>query len=96
MKIDSIDLVQKSLVDGASLIDVRELDEWKKGHIEKAKSCPLSLIEKGERFGLSKENTLLIHCRSGGRAQSAQKILDKEGYKVKAVTLSFDELKKHI
>ena len=84
--------VQKKLAEGAILIDVREKDEWDKSHLQEALFCPLSALEKGSRFALTKDSTYLIHCARGGRAQVAQKLLERDGFNVVAVVMTFEEL----
>ncbi len=85
--------VQERLSLGEILVDIREKDEWEKGHLPEALFCPLSSLEKGNRFSLNKQQSYLLHCARGGRAQIAQKLLEEDGYKVVAVVLKFEELR---
>lgn len=70
------------LADGsARVIDVREQDEWDAGHIDGATLIPLTEFE--DRFARElpdKEAYLLIHCRSGGRSETATRFLQEKGY----------------
>ncbi|UUZ90766.1 rhodanese-like domain-containing protein [Paenibacillus sp. P25] len=61
------------------LIDVRELGEFKGGHIQGAKNIPLSQLNR--RLGeIPKDRDLLLYCRSGMRSKSAARILMKNGF----------------
>lgn len=65
----------------AKLIDVRELDEFKEGHIESAVSVPLSdfIIRTREELK-DKNQALLVYCQSGKRSALAASILETMGY----------------
>lgn len=61
------------------LIDVRQPDEFRSGHIPGARLIPLG--ELGRRLNeLSKEREIVCVCASGSRSRSATKMLIKEGY----------------
>lgn len=65
-----------------AVIDVREHDEYGKGHIEGAVNIPLSQIK--EHIGsldAYKNNQLLVVCQDGSRSASAGKIIAKAGFK---------------
>ncbi|WP_394752434.1 rhodanese-like domain-containing protein [Crenothrix sp.] len=63
------------------IIDVREPDEFIKGHIEGAVSKPLSsLTEQLPTLDKYKKATILIACQNGTRSASAGKILTKAGF----------------
>jgi len=69
---------------GASLIvlDVREPDEFKKGHIPKAINIPRGLLEfKVTKAIPNKDAQILAYCKSGGRACLACSTLLTMGYK---------------
>ncbi len=65
---------------GATLIDVREPQEWEIAHLPAAR-----LIPKGElpgRLGeLSQTDEILVHCRSGVRSADAVLFLRQMGFK---------------
>ncbi|RKD25541.1 sulfurtransferase [Ammoniphilus oxalaticus] len=64
----------------AFLVDAREPDEFKTGHIRGAINIPLSQFE--DRVNeIPKERDVLLYCRSGARSQRAAKILFKKGFK---------------
>lgn len=59
-----------------TLLDVRELREYKAGHIPQAKNKPLGRIQDYN----GKEETVYVVCQSGARSSRAAKILRKKGY----------------
>lgn len=64
------------------VIDVREHDEFNKGHIETAVNLPLSKIkEHTGNLDTYKNNQVLIICQDGTRSSTAGKIITKAGLK---------------
>ena len=61
------------------LIDVRQPQEYKEGHIPGALLVPLGQLEYGHP-SFSKEQTMVTYCRSGKRSMTAALILCKMGY----------------
>ncbi len=64
----------------AILIDVRSLDEHKQQSAHKAIHLDVTDIENGHDPELDNDTIILIHCRSGGRANMACSILTARGY----------------
>ena len=63
------------------MIDVRTDEEWRAGYIEGAIHIPLSEIKKNiENYEISKDEEILLYCRSGNRSGRAKAILDELGY----------------
>jgi len=63
------------------VIDVRQPEEFRQGHINGAKLIPLNELHK--RMGeLSKTREIVCVCATGSRSASAAKTLMKEGYTV--------------
>jgi rhodanese-related sulfurtransferase len=61
-------------------IDVRELEEYKEGHIPTVKLLPLSQLDV--RFDeLDKDKEVVCICRSGNRSAKACQFLSSRGYK---------------
>ncbi len=61
------------------LIDVRQPEEFRSGHIPGARLIPLG--ELGRRMGeLSKNKQVVCVCASGSRSKSATRMLLSEGY----------------
>ena len=66
------------------ILDVRSLDEWKKGHIPGAKH--IFLPEVPQKSGeLSNKKPVAVYCDSGYRASLAASILKKQGFDVRNV-----------
>ena len=64
------------------VLDVREPDEFKKGHIPKAKNIPRGLLEfKVTKEIPNKDAKILAYCKSGGRSCLACSTLLAMGYK---------------
>ncbi len=66
---------------GAKVIDVRNVGEFRLGHLPNAINIPLA--ELGERISRqvpNKEDILLLHCLSGGRSGLGRRILKRMGY----------------
>ena len=66
---------------GAVVIDVRSLQEYKEGHIEGAISIPEYEIKNRMKKELPNlEQTIIVYCGTGHRSRRAQKVLEKMGY----------------
>lgn len=97
---DSLDTVKAKLKDkSAVLVDVREEEEWNDGHIDKAKSIPLSKLKGGieaEKLAkdLPKDKIIYVHCAAGGRCLPAADILKKSGYDVRPLKPGYTDLVK--
>ncbi|GAA5356883.1 rhodanese-like domain-containing protein [Streptococcus uberis] len=86
IKSESISELKNALASqNINLIDVREVDEYKSGHVPTAKNMPLSTLVEGY-LGLDKEKTYHIICQSGGRSARACDFLEEKGYHVINVT----------
>jgi len=65
--------------DQALFLDVREVDEWNQFHIPGATLIPLG--ELPTRLSeLSKDQQIVVYCRSGNRSQSGRDILLDAGF----------------
>lgn len=62
---------------GASLIDVREVDEYLAAHVPGAVNIPLS--EFADRVDELPEGDLLMICHLGGRSMKAAEFLGQSG-----------------
>ncbi len=67
--------------EGSVIIDVREPEEFAKGHIEAARHIPLGRLQE-KLFELEpyKANPILVYCQQGTRSKEASKRLAKEGF----------------
>jgi rhodanese-related sulfurtransferase len=64
---------------GTYLIDVREQDEWDRGHAASAHLIPMSSLT--ERLAdVPKDERVLVICQSGGRSARVTKALVDAGY----------------
>ncbi|MDR3741898.1 MAG: rhodanese-like domain-containing protein [Terracidiphilus sp.] len=67
---------------GAIIVDVRNPDEFQRGHLSQAYNMPLNNIESSmmEKFK-DREKPVLLHCQSGFRSARAKGMLERKGYK---------------
>ncbi|SDQ50838.1 rhodanese-like domain-containing protein [Virgibacillus salinus] len=63
----------------AQLIDVREPQEFKKGHILGARNIPVTQM-KQRLVEMRKDKPLYLYCQSGSRSARAAQLLHKKGY----------------
>lgn len=64
------------------LLDVRESDEWRQGHLEGALPLPRGFLEiKVETAVPSKEAPIIAYCAGGVRSLLAAKVMKEMGYK---------------
>lgn len=62
----------------ASLVDVREADEFRREHIKGARSMPLSAFNVPafqDQFGREPGRKVVLHCASGARAREAARAI---------------------
>ena len=72
----------KQLVkDGAVIVDVRTVGEYKTGHIKNSVNIPLSDIQRSLNK-IPKNKTIITCCASGMRSGSAKQLLKSNGYNV--------------
>lgn len=63
------------------ILDVRQPDEYRQGHIAGAKLIPLGELRR-QMAELPKGREIVCVCASGNRSSSASKALAKEGFTV--------------
>ena len=88
--------VKQAVEQGAILIDVREPDEWRNGHIRDALHIPRGMLEfKIEDEVDDKDARLVTYCAAGSRSALAAATLKTMGY-VGAISsdAGFDDLVK--
>jgi rhodanese-related sulfurtransferase len=84
MEVD-LETFATALAAGATVIDVREPDEFAAGHVAGARSVPLSQV--ADRVTeLSKNQPVFVICASGGRSLNAAKHLGRAGVDARSVT----------
>ncbi|MBQ9009861.1 MAG: rhodanese-like domain-containing protein [Clostridia bacterium] len=62
---------------GAVLVDVREPEEYRSGHIPGAMNIPLGNIE---HLPVDKSTPVFVYCLRGSRSRRAQSILKQAGF----------------
>src|SRR6266487_762877 len=68
-------------VNGFTLLDVREGDEWEQGHLDKAIFLPRGFLEvKADKMLTDKSQPIVIYCAGGVRSALAAKSLQDLGY----------------
>lgn len=65
-----------------TVIDVREPEEFKEGHIDGALNIPPSALMAGakELADIAKDTPIIVYCRTGSRSNVAMQILESLGY----------------
>ena len=94
---DSLKTIQKATADKtAVLVDVREANEWKAGHVAGATFLPLSVLKEASAEAvakkLPKDKIVYTYCRAGRRSVAAAELLEKLGYDVRPLKPGFEEL----
>lgn len=63
------------------IIDVREPDEFKQGHVKGAINIPVTTMDGNSQLKtISKDAQIIVYCRSGARSQMAEHYLKSHGY----------------
>lgn len=82
MKITALEVAEMiAKKEPLNVIDVRGVDEVRRGHIPGAINIPLGLLE-ARMNELDKKNEYIIVCQSGGRSGQATNFLKYWGYQV--------------
>lgn len=80
----TVDQIQSALENGATLVDIRNMDAYDQGHIQGAINIPIRILPF--KFNqLDKDKDILVICYVGGSSVMASKVLSKAGFKVKNV-----------
>lgn len=67
---------------GATLLDVRTVEEFGDGHLPGAVNIPVD--ELAARLGeVPEQRPVVVYCRSGNRSARAAKVLVEKGYQVR-------------
>lgn len=64
---------------GSVLLDVREHEEWKSGHVKGAVHIPLGCL-RPQLGNLARDKAIIAVCRSGSRSSRAVSILSDAGF----------------
>ena len=73
----------------AFVLDVRDPDEFEKGHVKNAVHIPLNDL-RSRMSELPKDKEISIHCFVGIRSYYAYRILIQNGYKVKNLSGGYE------
>ena len=65
---------------GALLLDVRNVDEYREGHIADSINIPLSTLPARQPELGNPDTPIFVHCLSGGRSGQAVRFLKSAGY----------------
>ncbi len=80
-KISPAQLPQLQNRKSAVVVDVRNKDEFEKGHIEQALHLPLDTIETSlKKLNKVRGKPLILVCQSGGKAAKAAAVLKKNEF----------------
>lgn len=67
--------------EAGAFVDVREPDEFKRGHIPKARNIPLSTLPgRLKEIESYKAKPVVVYCMSGSRSAKAAALMRKHGF----------------
>ncbi|MBK9036226.1 MAG: rhodanese-like domain-containing protein [Myxococcales bacterium] len=82
--VDDATAAKQFIAGGATVIDVREQDEWDEGHMPTAKLYPVGSIDQHvdeiAQLAGGKDKPVVVYCKSGGRASKAKQVLEAAGF----------------
>ena len=79
MRETTIDRLEQALRDGAALVDVREVAEFRDGHVRGAVNIPMGQLST--RLGeLDRTRPVLVVCASGNRSSAMTDVLTAAGF----------------
>ncbi len=62
-----------------TLLDVRSVGEYKRGHIQKATLIPVEVLSENVSK-LQRDKKIIVYCQTGSRSVRASRILVKNGF----------------
>jgi rhodanese-related sulfurtransferase len=83
--------MDRELMAGAVLIDVRTQDEFERAHAAQALNMPLTILKLKSRL-LDRDSTYITYCNSGRRSTAAAFLLAEDGYQVTVLRNGFEAL----
>ena len=75
-----MDLTRYRSLENAILLDVRQPDEYEKGHVPGARSVPLQKLRDFSLEVTDRTTPLFVYCLSGARSARAVRALRGVGY----------------
>ena len=70
----------RTLLPGASVIDVRTSEEYRGGHFSGAVNIPLEKLPKSTKRLGPKNAPIILYCASGARSRRAARLIRAMGY----------------
>ena len=67
-------------IPGAVLLDVRNPQEYRQGHIPESINIPLRMLDSAENVVENRDAALYVYCHSGVRSRQAAAQLKEMGY----------------
>jgi rhodanese-related sulfurtransferase len=83
--------IDRELINGAELIDVRTESEYEQIHAASALNMPLTILKLKSRL-LDRDKRYITYCNSGRRSSAAAYLLVEDGYNVTVLRNGFDSL----
>jgi rhodanese-related sulfurtransferase len=71
--------IQELILNGATVIDVRSKEEFRRGHLKSSINIPLDKLTQGLKK-LDKNKPIITCCASGTRSASARSMLKSNGF----------------
>jgi phage shock protein E len=65
---------------GAKVVDVRTVEEYGQGHVDRAVNIPLHTLPVRMHEVGPKDRPVVVYCRSGGRSAQAADLLRRAGW----------------
>ena len=72
--------IQDDIKNGAILLDVRTVNEFKAGHFAGSVNLDIEDISGGKFPEVAKDTRIYVYCRSGNRSAQATLLLEKAGF----------------
>lgn len=74
--------IEAALLNGAIILDVRTLSEYKQGHVQGSKNIPVNEIRSKVEMIKKWNKPVITVCRSGSRSAVAKSVLTSAGIEV--------------
>lgn len=78
---DPADLAERLAQGSVYILDVRQPNEWRQGHIHGSRNVPLMQV-KSRLATLPRDKTIVTVCASGHRSAAAARTLRRSGHQV--------------
>lgn len=85
--VTDFDGLARGLPEGAAVLDVRQAEEWRAGHLAGSRNIPIQ--ELSQRMDELPNQEFWVHCGVGYRASVAASLLDRSGHSVVLVDDDF-------